>query len=69
MTFPLSSIPLIQAPMAGAHGPELAMAVCRAGGLGSLPTAMLTPDRLREQISSRPASDKCAFQCELLLPR
>ena len=51
MTFPLSSIPLIQAPMAGAHGPELAMAVCRAGGLGSLPTAMLTPDRLREQIA------------------
>ena len=51
MTFPLSSIPLIQAPMAGAHGPELAIAVCRAGGLGSLPTAMLTPDRLREQIA------------------
>ena len=58
MTFPLSSIPLIQAPMAGAHGPELAIAVCRAGGLGSLPTAMLTPDRLREQIVAvRKATD------------
>ena len=47
-----SMLPLIQAPMAGAHGPELAIAVCKAGGLGSLPAAMLTPDRLREQIAA-----------------
>src|ERR1700733_15640943 len=45
-------IPLIQAPMAGAQGPELAIAVCKAGGLGSLPAAMLTTDRLREQIAA-----------------
>ncbi len=51
MTFLPSKIPLIQAPMANAQGPELAIAVCRAGGLGSLPAAMLTPDRLREQIA------------------
>jgi nitronate monooxygenase len=51
MTFYPSAIPLIQAPMAGAHGPELAIAVCRGGGLGSLPAAMLTPERLREQIA------------------
>ena len=44
--------------MAGAHGPDLAIAVCKAGGLGSLPTAMLTPDRLREQIAAvRKATD------------
>ena len=44
--------------MAGAHGPELAIAVCKAGGLGSLPAAMLTPDRLREQIAAvRQATD------------
>jgi nitronate monooxygenase len=44
--------------MAGAHGAELAIAVCRAGGLGSLPAAMLTPDRLREQIVAvRKATD------------
>ena len=52
MTFLPSKIPLIQAPMAGAQGPDLAIAVCKAGGLGSLPAAMLTPDRLREQIAA-----------------
>ena len=52
MTFLPSRISLIQAPMANAQGPELAIAVCRAGGLGSLPAAMLTPDRLREQIAA-----------------
>jgi nitronate monooxygenase len=52
MTFLPSIIPLIQAPMAGAQGPELAIAVCRAGGLGSLPAAMLTPNHLREQIAA-----------------
>jgi nitronate monooxygenase len=52
MTFHPSAIPLIQAPMAGAQGPELAIAVCKAGGLGSLPAALLTPERLREQIAA-----------------
>src|ERR1700679_2819397 len=52
MTFLPSKIPLVQAPMARAQGPELTIAVCRAGGLGSLPAAMLTPDRLREQIAT-----------------
>src|SRR3984957_14078494 len=51
MTFLPSRVPLIQAPMASAQGPELAIAVCQADGLGSLPAAMLTPDRLREQIA------------------
>ena len=38
--------PLIQAPMAGVQGVELALAVCRAGALGSLPAAMLSPEQL-----------------------
>lgn len=37
---------LIQAPMAGVQGVELAAAVTAAGGLGSLPAAMLSTDRL-----------------------
>ena len=58
MTFLPSKIPLIQAPMASAQGPELTIAVCRAGGLGSLPAAMLTPDRLRDEIAAvRQATD------------
>ena len=52
MTFLPSKIPLVQTPMASAQGPELTIAVCRAGGLGSLPAAMFTPDRLREQIAT-----------------
>jgi len=40
-------LPLIQAPMAGASDVELAVAVCEAGGLGSLPCAMLNGDQVR----------------------
>jgi nitronate monooxygenase len=41
---------IIQAPMAGAHDERLAIAVAKAGGLGSLPCAMLTPDAIRAQV-------------------
>ena len=34
-------LPIIQAPMAGANGSAMAIAVSEAGGLGSLPCAML----------------------------
>jgi nitronate monooxygenase len=42
-------VPLIQAPMAGAMDAELVIAACEGGALGSLPCAMLSGDRLREQ--------------------
>jgi nitronate monooxygenase len=38
--------------MAGVQGSALAVAVSNAGGLGSLPAAMLTPDGLRDEISA-----------------
>lgn len=44
--------PIIQAPMAGAQGAELAIAVCNAGGLGSLPCALLSPDQIRAEIEA-----------------
>jgi nitronate monooxygenase len=43
-------LPIIQAPMAGAQDHELAAAVCKAGGLGSIPAGMLTPDGLRAEL-------------------
>src|SRR3954447_19369552 len=43
-------LPIIQAPMAGAQGSALAIAVANAGGLGSLPCAMLTPDAIRREL-------------------
>jgi len=43
-------LPLIQAPMAGAQGSALAIAVANAGGLGSLPGAMLDAAGLRAEL-------------------
>lgn len=44
--------PIIQAPMAGAQGSRLAIAVCNAGGLGSLPCAMLTLHDMRAELQA-----------------
>ncbi len=43
-------LPIIQAPMAGVQTSALAVAVSNAGGLGSLPCAMLTLDSLRSEL-------------------
>ena len=43
-------LPLIQAPMAGVQGAKLAIAVSNAGGLGSLPCAMLTLDAMKKEL-------------------
>ena len=45
-------LPIIQAPMAGVQGSALAVAVCNAGGLGSLPCAMLNPDAMRKELAA-----------------
>ncbi len=47
-----TEFPLIQAPMAGVQGAALAVAVCNAGGLGSLPGAMLTPEALQAELKA-----------------
>ena len=44
--------PIVLAPMAGAMDTELAIAVAQAGGLGSLPVAMLDDAKLRAQVSA-----------------
>lgn len=46
------ALPIVQAPMAGAQGVDLAVAVSRAGGLGSLPCAMLTEAQVTEQVAA-----------------
>jgi nitronate monooxygenase len=43
--------PIVLAPMAGAMDAELAAEVSQAGGLGSLPCAMLTPAQLGDQFA------------------
>ncbi|UCH40115.1 MAG: nitronate monooxygenase [Gammaproteobacteria bacterium] len=43
-------LPIIQAPMAGVQGSALAIAVSNAGGLGSLPCAMLDIGQIRDEL-------------------
>ena len=51
--------PIVLAPMAGAMDAELAIAVAQAGGLGSLPVAMLNEQQMRVQLEKfRAATDK-----------
>jgi nitronate monooxygenase len=45
-------LPIIQAPMAGVQGSALAIAVSNAGGLGSLPCALLDLDAMRRELSA-----------------
>ena len=45
-------LPMLQAPMAGASGPAMAIAVANAGGLGALPCAMLTGEQIRDEIEA-----------------
>ena len=44
-------LPLIQAPMAGVQDHRLAVAVSNAGGLGSLPAAMLSLEALKAELT------------------
>jgi nitronate monooxygenase len=54
-------LPIIQAPMAGVQGSALALAVSNAGGLGSLPCAMLSLDAMRAELAAITASTSRPF--------
>jgi len=54
-------LPIIQAPMAGVQGSALAIAVSNAGGLGSLPGAMLSTTSLREELAAISSSTPRPF--------
>jgi nitronate monooxygenase len=47
-----TTLPVVQAPMAGVQAGALAIAVSNAGGLGSLPCAMLSVEGIREELST-----------------
>ncbi len=52
-------LPILQAPMAGASTPQMAIAVSEAGGLGALPCAMLSLDQARAALDTiRQATSK-----------
>lgn len=54
-------LPIIQAPMAGVQGSELAIAVSNAGGLGSLPCAVLSADAMRSELTALRAGTTTPF--------
>ncbi|MCF4996379.1 DUF561 domain-containing protein [Pseudomonas syringae] len=45
-------LPIIQGPMAGATNSSMVIATCNAGGLGSMPAAMLSIEQLREALTT-----------------
>src|SRR5689334_18501760 len=45
-------LPILQAPMAGAQGSELAIAVSEAGGLGALPCALLSHAQMESEMTA-----------------
>jgi nitronate monooxygenase len=54
-------LPIIQAPMAGVQGSALAAAVSNAGGLGSLPCALLDPATMRKELEALSAQTSRPF--------
>jgi nitronate monooxygenase len=55
------SLPIIQAPMAGVQGHALAIAVSNAGGLGSLPCALLNLESMRAELTAIQAGTTAPF--------
>jgi len=60
-------IPIIQAPMLGASTLDMALAVSRAGGLGSLAAAALAPDALETAVAQMRAATDKPFAVNLLM--
>jgi nitronate monooxygenase len=62
-------LPIIQAPMAGVQDHKLAVAVSNAGGLGSIPCALLDPQQLRGELSALAAQTGRPFNVNFFCHR
>src|SRR6187401_210983 len=62
-------LPIIQAPMAGANLSAMAIAVSDAGGLGSLPCAMLGVDAIRREIETIRSATRQPFNLNFFCHR
>lgn len=62
-------LPVIQAPMAGVQNSRLTIAACRAGALGSLPAAMLSPEQLHAEILAIRAAVDAPFNINFFAHR
>jgi nitronate monooxygenase len=61
-------LPVLQAPMAGACPPELAIAVAEAGGMGASGVLLDGPERIREWVDRFRAGSLGAFQLNIWIP-
>src|SRR3569833_1031395 len=61
-------IPILQAPMASASPPSLAIAVANAGGLGGCGALMMQPAAINAWASEVRATSTGAFQINLWIP-
>jgi nitronate monooxygenase len=64
-----TELPIIQAPMAGVQVSELAIAVCSAGGLGSLPCALLGLDAVRAELAKIKAATRGPYNVNFFCHR
>jgi len=62
-------LPIIQAPMAGVQESALAIAVSNAGGLGSLPCALLSPASMRDELERITAQMKKPYNVNFFCHR
>ncbi len=62
-------LPINQAPRAGAQGSAMAIAVSNAGGLGSLPCAMLDAEGLRRELGALRAGTSRPFNVNFFCHR
>src|SRR5437764_15383790 len=62
-------LPVIQAPMAGVQTSALAIAVCNAGGLGSLPCAMLDVAAIRREVAAIRAQTNAPYNLNFFCHR
>ena len=61
-------IPILQAPMAGACPPELAIAVADGGGMGAAGTLLMGPDAIADWARTMRAGSNGAFQLNTWIP-
>lgn len=61
------AIPILQAPMVGASPLEMAVAVSRAGGMGSLAAGALAPDQIEPEVERMRAASDAPFGVNLLM--
>ena len=63
------AIPIIQAPMLGASGVAMTLAVSQAGGMGSLAAGALAPEDIVEQVAGLKRETDRPFGVNLLIAR